>query len=122
MKKVLTITLIGIAVAAMALINPDIKWEKTELILGEIKKGELVELNFSFTNDGTTAIKILEAKGSCGCTEVAFTREEIQPGESAEITAKFKSEKVGPFNKTVTVSTTGEENPTVLKFRGTIVE
>ncbi len=114
--------MLGIAVAAIAISTPAINWKKTELVLGEIRKGELVELNFTFTNEGPEAIQILDAKGSCGCTEVKYPKDQIEPGETAEITAKFKSDKTGPFNKTVTVKTSSEETPTILRFRGTIVE
>ena len=122
MKNVMTITLLGIVVAAMAITHPNISWERTELSLGQLKAGEQVELNFSFINDGTEAITILEAKGSCGCTEISFSEEEIAPGERATVLAKFRSDKLGVFNKTVKVRTSASVEPTVLRFQGTVIE
>ncbi len=106
----------------MAISNPGLNWEKTEIILGEIKKGEAVEMEFNFTNDTGEPIKILNAKGSCGCTDISFEENLIAPGKSTSIRAKFRSDKNGTFNKTVTVITSNTTEPTTLKFQGTIID
>ena len=54
---------------------------------------------FEFTNSTNKSLQILEAKGSCGCTNVEYPKEAIQPGETAWITANFKSGKAGAFKK-----------------------
>ena len=121
MKKSLSILMLGIAVAVIAS-TTSIEWKKTSLDLGEVKKGETKELTFEFTNNGDQAVRILEAKGSCGCTVVDYNKDEILPGESATIAANFKSSKVGMFKKTVRVKTTASENFTTLHFSGEVVE
>lgn len=113
--------MLGIAVAAVAHMN-SIKWKSTSLEIGSVKAGELVELSFEFTNEGTSVVQILEAKGSCGCTVVDFPKDEISPGESATISANFKSSKPGQFRKSVKVKTTASEEYTQLYFNGEVVE
>lgn len=121
MKKSISIILLGIAVAAVAHVS-SITWKTTTLELGTIKPNEVKELTFEFTNTGSEAVRILEAKSSCGCTVTDFTKEEIQPGESASIKANFKSGKVGAFRKSVQVKTTASDEYVQLYFSGEVAE
>lgn len=122
MKKALSLTLLGIVVAAMAITPPTISWDKKVLEVGEVKKGESIDLVFTFTNDGESPVQILEAKGSCGCTKISYTDEAIEPGKSTKIMATFSSGKLGAFSKSVTVKTSDQDTPTVLRFKGVVVE
>ncbi|MEQ9231120.1 MAG: DUF1573 domain-containing protein [Cyclobacteriaceae bacterium] len=121
MKKSFSVIFLGIAVAVMAHMT-SITWKSTSMDLGSVKQNEMKELSFEFTNSGDEPVRILEAKGSCGCTVVDFPKEEIAPGETASISANFKSAKIGQFNKKVTVKTTASDEPTYLNFTGEIVE
>ncbi len=113
--------MVGIAVAAVAAVSP-LTWKTTSLDLGQISMGESKPLSFEFTNNSDEPITIVEAKGSCGCTEVAYPKAAIAPGESAEITAKFSSKKAGVFKKSIKITTSASEEPTYLYFSGEVVE
>jgi hypothetical protein len=121
MKKSLSTILLGVSVAVMAHVSP-IVWKSTELSIGQVKSNEARELTFEFTNNGPDAVRILEAKGSCGCTVVDFPKGEIKAGESAQIKASFKSAKTGQFRKTIQVKTTASAEYTNLYFTGEVVE
>ncbi|MEO9475470.1 MAG: DUF1573 domain-containing protein [Cyclobacteriaceae bacterium] len=120
MKRTFLILMLGITVAAIASVSP-LTWKSTSLDLGEIKTNETVDLSFEFTNTANEAVTILEAKGSCGCTKVSYSKEQIAPGESAQITAKFKSSKSGTFRKTIKIKTSASAEATVLSFKGTAI-
>ena len=121
MKKSLSIILLGLTVAVLAHVG-SVSWKTTSKDLGKVKVNELTELSFEFTNSGTNSIQILEAKGSCGCTVVDYSKESIEPGASATITATFKSSKVGMFNKSIKVKTTASDEYEVLRFSGEVVD
>ena len=121
MKHSISIIFLGLAVAAMAHFSV-ISWKTTNLEIGQVKSGELKELSFEFTNDGTEAIQILEARGFCGCTVVDFPKTSILPGASATIAANFKSSKTGQFKKKIKVRTSASEDYTYLYFNGVVVE
>lgn len=121
MKQSISIIMLGVAVAAIAHVS-SITWKSMSLELGEVKVGEVKELAFEFTNDGTESVRILEAKGSCGCTVVDVPKEEIAPGESAQIKANFKASKPGQFRKSVKVKTTASDEYVQLHFSGEAVE
>ncbi|MFT6865525.1 MAG: hypothetical protein ACJA08_000346 [Cyclobacteriaceae bacterium] len=121
MRKTLLILASGIAIAAIASVSP-LAWKMTTLDLGEVKANEVTDINFEFTNTANNEVSILEAKGSCGCTQVEYPKEALAPGETAQIAAKFKSSKPGVFSKTISIKTNVAENYTVLTFKGTVVE
>ena len=122
MRKATMIIFLGVAVAAVASVSTSIKWKSKILDLGQIEVGEVKALSFEFTNMSHTAVNILDAQGSCGCTQVTFPREEILPGETAFVTANFRSAKPGMFNKTIRIKTSESEAYTYLKFKGEAVD
>ena len=121
MKKVTMILCLGIVVAAAAAVNP-LNWRTTKMDLGEVSVGVAKSLTFEFTNTSDEAVTILEAKGSCGCTNVQFPKEEIAPGSTASISASFTSSKVGMFKKNIKIKTSASEEYTYLNFQGEVIE
>lgn len=120
MKKVTMIIMLGIAVAAVAAVSP-LEWKSTKIELGSVKAGESQDIQFEFTNESNQAITILEAKGSCGCTNVTYPKTEIVPGETASISATFTSKKEGVFKKNIKIKTTASDEYTYLYFSGEVV-
>ena len=91
---------------------------------GVIAQGDTVEHTFVFENKGIKPLKILSARGSCGCTVPGYSKEEIAPGKKGKVFVRFNSVgKSGQQNKTVTL-VTNIENPArrqvVLTLRGRV--
>ncbi|RME11879.1 MAG: DUF1573 domain-containing protein [Bacteroidetes bacterium] len=100
--------------------GPVMKLEVTEIDYGEIVQGADPLREFKFTNTGTEPLIISNAKGSCGCTVPKWPKDPILPGESATIEVRYDTNRIGPFQKTVTL-TTNEATPThVLKIKGKV--
>ncbi|MAT55052.1 MAG: hypothetical protein CMN32_11275 [Saprospirales bacterium] len=100
--------------------GPVMKLESTEIDYGEIVQGSDPLREFKFTNVGTEPLIISNAKGSCGCTVPKWPKDPILPGESATIEVRYDTNRIGPFQKTVTL-TTNEATPThVLKIKGKV--
>lgn len=76
---------------------------------------------FKFTNTGNAPLIISNAKGSCGCTVPTWPKQPINPGEQGEIKVKYATNRPGPINKSVTV-TSNASNPTkVLRIKGNVL-
>ena len=75
---------------------------------------------FVFTNNGTDALLIKNAKGSCGCTVPTWPREAIAPGTTAEIGVKYATNRVGKFTKTITLTTNASKKPVILTVKGEV--
>ncbi|MBX2829208.1 MAG: DUF1573 domain-containing protein [Flavobacteriaceae bacterium] len=77
---------------------------------------------FTFKNIGTAPVVIADIKTSCGCTVATKPTEPIMPGESSEITVNYKTSRVGPFSKTITVVSNSQVGRKVLKIKGKVTE
>lgn len=121
MRKATFIVLLGIAVAVIAGSAP-LKWKTTSIDLGQVEKNQVQNLEFEFTNMTESPILILEARGSCGCTNVKYPSTEIGAGETASITADFRSGFVGSFRKNIRIKTSTSNEYTYLYFKGEVVE
>ena len=77
---------------------------------------------FEFTNNGTKPLIITNTQGSCGCTVPTTPKEPIAPGARGVIGVKYATDRVGPFSKTVTVTSNAEGQPSkVLTIKGTVL-
>lgn len=88
---------------------------------GTIEKGGEPECMFVVTNTGTEPLIISNAKGSCGCTVPAWSREPIMPGQTSEIKVRYDTQRVGPINKTVTLTSNATNEPTkTIRIKGNV--
>lgn len=82
---------------------------------GKIIQGEKVSYSFKFKNNGSSALVISSAHGSCGCTVPRYPKEPIAPGAQGVIDVTFDSDsKSGMVSKTVTLVANTNPNTTVL--------
>ena len=89
---------------------------------GTITQNAEGKREFVFTNNGTTPLVITNAQGSCGCTVPSTPKEPIAPGAKGTIGVKYDTTRVGPFPKTVTISSNAAGQPTkVLTIKGNVV-
>ncbi|MCF8280094.1 MAG: DUF1573 domain-containing protein [Bacteroidales bacterium] len=104
--------------------GPEMKFDVTEINYGDILQGKQSDTEavrvFKFTNTGNEPLIISNAKGSCGCTVPSYPKEAILPGKTANIEVRYDIARLGPFQKTVTL-TTNEANPThTLTIKGKV--
>lgn len=89
---------------------------------GYIEEGDVIDHTFKFKNTGTTAINILNAEASCGCTHPTYSFLEINPGETGEIGARFNSTgKLGKAKSTITLLTDARPAKQELFLTGTVI-
>lgn len=85
--------------------GPAMTFEVTTIDYGKIEQGADPVRKFKFTNTGNQPLVITNAQGSCGCTVPTYPKEPIMPGASANIDVRYDTQRVGPFTKTVTLTT-----------------
>ncbi|MCD8528708.1 MAG: DUF1573 domain-containing protein [Chitinophagales bacterium] len=89
---------------------------------GEVSEGPKVSYEFNFTNTGTEPLVLSNVKASCGCTTPSWPKEPILPGENGTILVTYNtSNRVGKFNKTITITSNAEEATKVLKINGEVM-
>jgi hypothetical protein len=100
--------------------NPGYKFDKTTNDYGTIKKGGEPNCEFRLTNTSKEMLVITEAHGSCGCTVPTYPKEPIKPGQTVTITVHYDTNRVGPFEKQVTMTFQGKDTPAVLHIKGVV--
>ncbi|MEN2400517.1 DUF1573 domain-containing protein [Flavobacterium sp. MC2016-06] len=98
-----------------------IVWKASTIDVGEIPQGTPKPIIYEFKNTGKTAVVITNVQGSCGCTATDYTKEPVQPGKTAKVTATYNAANKGGFTKTVTVTTSAETAPKILTLKGTVI-
>jgi hypothetical protein len=98
------------------------KWSETTYNFGKIEQGTPVTHKFTFTNTGTEPIQISEAKRTCGCTGLEWTKESIPVGGTGFVDATFNAASPGPFNKTIFVVSNASETNVGLTFSGEVLK
>jgi hypothetical protein len=128
MKKLLFIALLALA-ATSCDDTPNIEvGQKTTMEItkmynaGRVVKGEVINAKFKVKNTGKYPLVFGEVRPSCSCTVADRPTEPIQPGETGEIIAQVKTDRLTTSRvfKTVTVMTNTEPNVTILEIKATI--
>lgn len=100
--------------------GPTMTFDVTTVDYGTIDKGSEPLRKFKFTNTGNEPLIIKNAKGSCGCTVPKYPQEPIMPGESNFIEVRYDTQRVGAFNKTVTITTNEAADTKTLTIKGEV--
>ena len=99
---------------------PDMVFETENMDYGTIEYGSNGVREFKFKNTGKEPLIISNAVGSCGCTTPDWPKEPIKPGESAVIKVKYDTNRVGNFDKTVTITSNAKTPSKIIKIHGVV--
>ena len=126
MKKIfsallLTFSLISLATAQEVVNGPAISIDKNVHDYGTITQGANGACEFIVTNTGTEPLLITRCKGSCGCTVPKCDKDPIMPGSTSSISVKYDTKRIGPINKSVTITSNATNEPTkVIRIKGKV--
>lgn len=113
-------------ILALALATPaesPLVFDRTVCDFGKVRMSDgPLECVFTVTNTGDEPLLIQAVVSSCGCTHVSWTRTPVAPGEKGEIKATYSNDEGPyPFDKTLTVYTSGAKRPSILHIRGVVI-
>lgn len=111
----------GFATAQEVADGPMISVDKDVHDYGTIPQGADGTCEFVVSNTGTAPLTITRCKGSCGCTVPKCEKAPIKPGETSNISVKYDTKRVGPINKSVTITSNAVNEPTkVIRIKGKV--
>ena len=121
MKQLLTACLLLVGMATAAAQGPSISLDKDVHDYGTITQGADGGCQFTVTNDGTEPLIISRCKGSCGCTVPKCDKDPIMPGATSVINVRYDTKRIGPINKSVTITSNASNEPTkVIRIKGKV--
>lgn len=86
----------------------------------DIPYGSDETFSFEFKNNSKTPAIIQGVQTSCGCTTANKPEAPVQPGKKSQISVKYDTKRVGPFTKTITITSNVSE-PIILTIKGTVL-
>ncbi len=93
-----------------------IKFKTETHDFGALQEGDPAEAEFVFTNTGNEPLIIQNVHPSCGCTTPFWSKDAVAPGKTGVIKAAYGTKgRVGPFNKSITVTSTAGSNVIYIK-------
>ena len=99
--------------------KPSLKFTTLEIVRDAIPYDSKDLFIFEFKNNAKKPATIQGVQTSCGCTAAEKPNEPIKPGKKGKISVSYDTKRVGPFTKTITVTSDVSE-PIVLTIRGTV--
>ena len=101
--------------------GPMISLDKEEIDFGTIKQGADGNRQFTVKNTGNAPLIISQCQGSCGCTVPKCDNAPIAPGKTSVVNVHYDTNRVGPFTKTVTVTSNAVNTPSkMVTIHGTV--
>jgi len=93
------------------------------LKLGSLHSNEVAVFRVGVRNTGTEPMIILDAQGTCGCTEVDYPKDPVLPGATADMVLRYDSKgQVGSQFKSVRLYTSLDAQPYPLLITATVGE
>jgi len=123
---IIAFSLFSWAISQEIIVNPNspkIEFEKELIDMGTYNQydDDSSRCEFNFTNTAKEPLIIEKAKGSCGCTVPEWPKEPIAPGETATIKVNYDEKRVGPYTKSITITSNARISPKVVKIKGKIL-
>lgn len=101
--------------------GPKIVFETEIMDYGVIPHNSDGKRDFHFTNMGDEPLLISHVWSSCGCLVARWPKQVIAPGEKGIINAHYATERVGKFEKTLTVECNDPNRPSIaLRIKGQV--
>lgn len=87
-----------------------------------LMQGDQCEHEFMVVNIGDQPLIFTNVKTSCGCDVPSWDKEPVLPGDTTYVKYKYDSKRVGPMNKTMTMSSNDPITPiVVVRVKGVIL-
>ena len=104
-----------------AAVESQMTFDKDIHDFGTLQQGTPETYRFEFTNTTSEPVILTNVKASCGCTATDYSKTPIQPGEKGFVDARYNAGSVGPFTKSITVSTNeGDGGRKILRIKGKV--
>ena len=101
-------------------VKKGLKFTTTEIARGDIEYGNKDLFIFVFVNKANRPAIINDVQTSCGCTTAEKPMGEIKKRGKGKISVSYDTYRVGPFTKSITVSST-VGLPVVLTISGNVL-
>lgn len=134
MKKFLTLLFIGFVAFSIkaqeqnannTTVDPNapaFEFEQDVIDYGKIEQNADGVRVFKFKNTGKSPLIISRIQSSCGCTVPTKPKDPIMPGKTGKIEVKYATNRIGGFNKTITIFSNATEPTKRVRIKGIVLK
>ncbi|MBP3942758.1 DUF1573 domain-containing protein [Sphingobacteriaceae bacterium WQ 2009] len=109
--------------ASQATAFATIEFEEPIFNFNQVKEGEIVAHDYTFTNVGAVPLILSKVNASCGCTTPDFSKNPILPGQKGVVKVSFNSDgQVGMQQKIITVASNASNAITTVQLKGEVLK
>ena len=101
---------------------PAFEFEQDVIDYGKIEQNADGVRVFKFKNTGKSPLIISRIQSSCGCTVPTKPKDPIMPGKTGEIEVKYATNRIGGFNKTITIFSNATEPTKRVRIKGIVLK
>lgn len=106
----------------MVVAQPKMEIKDPKKNFGVVKKGELIKLEYDFTNVGTEPLIITDAEVSCSCTSVDYPKQPISPNQSGKIIVNFDTKTVyDRQDRVIIIRSNDQKSPSKIRYKGNVL-
>ncbi|MES2761602.1 MAG: DUF1573 domain-containing protein [Bacteroidota bacterium] len=103
--------------------QPHLKFTDSKKNFGFVKKGEVVKMDFEFTNTGNQPLLISAANVECSCTTVEFPKQPVMPAQTGTLTVNFDTKSVyDRQDRTVEIVSNAKTAQQKIRFKGVVLK
>jgi hypothetical protein len=95
--------------------------EKSEIDFGKVTGGSPVSGHIRITNEGAVDLLVAKVRGSCGLMIASWPGEPLGQGEQLQISFRYDGNRLGPFERFITIHTNAWQKDLVVKVSGEVV-
>lgn len=102
---------------------PQVKWLETTHDFGAFDEDMgNVTADFRLVNTGDEPLVIYAARASCGCTIPSYTKEPVEPGDTAVVKVVYNpTGRPGKFDKKVKIETNTRPSQSIIDIKGVVI-
>jgi hypothetical protein len=102
--------------------GPRVSFNKEIHDYDTIPQGSDGRCEFVLTNTGDEPLIISNFQSSCGCLVPSYDKEPVFPGKTTILRARYDTNRVGPFRKSLTLTTNAvDRRVLVLSIKGVVI-
>ncbi len=111
-----------LVISTVVLGQGTLEFNMTTHDFGQIKEVDgAAEYSFAFVNSGDQPLKISLVKASCGCTTPYWSKEEILPGDTGRVSARYNTRnRPGVFSKSLRITSNATNANLTLYIKGNV--
>lgn len=100
---------------------PYAELNQKEITFDSLKQGSVLAGTIVIKNEGARDLVIAQVRSSCGLMIQSWPTSPVQPGKEVSIHFRYDSQRLGAFERFITIHTNAWQKDIVVKIRGEVV-